>query len=114
MIVASMPKRGVQVEHDVTLANMEMGSVVIMGSIVEGPNRYVYTNSNGDDVTPTNPFESYPSNSGSNAGFLTGYVGTSTTNAQDPQLLDSWFSAATYIGAVPESDDWTEGWTKSL
>ena len=114
MIVANMPKRGVQIEHDVTLANMENGELILMGCIVEQPDRYVYSKSNGDDFSTTSPFEDDPSNASSDASFLNGYVGTSTANAQNPQLLDSWFSNGSYIGAVETGNDWTEGWTKAL
>jgi hypothetical protein len=43
---------------------------------------------------------------------LTGYVGTSTTNAADPTTLGSWFSPGTFVGAVESTNDWTAGWTK--
>jgi hypothetical protein len=114
MICSNMPKRGVQVEHDVTLTNLENGDIVIKGSIVDGANRYVYTNSDGTSFVPTSPFEDDASNTGSDASFLNGYIGTSTTSAQDPQILDSWFSAGSFIGAVEAGNDWTAGWTRAL
>jgi|GEM_PF-1659309 len=43
---------------------------------------------------------------------LNGYVGTDSTGAFDPTSLDSWFSAAGYIGAVESGNDWTAGWIK--
>jgi len=43
---------------------------------------------------------------------LSGFIGTSSTNALDPTTLGSWFTAGTFVGAVESSNDWTAGWTK--
>ena len=51
---------------------------------------------------------------GSSVGFLYGIFGTTTTGAGDPTTLDPWFLPANYIGAVPDGDDWTAGWTIHL
>jgi len=46
---------------------------------------------------------------------MTDYINTSDVNALsafDPTQLGSFFDAASYVGAVKDSDsDWTEGWT---
>ncbi|MBK6629237.1 MAG: hypothetical protein IPG35_16865 [Flavobacteriales bacterium] len=60
------------------------------------------------------PFASDATNSATDPGVLSGYVGTENANAVDPTTLDSWFSPATYKGAVPAGDEWTSGWTLPL
>ncbi len=43
--------------------------------------------------------------------FKNGYVGT-IDGGKDLSSEDSFFTSAKYKGAVPESNDWTAGWTK--
>jgi hypothetical protein len=53
-------------------------------------------------------------NSATDPGVLSGFVGTDGTNAIDPSTLDSWFEPASYKGAVQSGNDWTAGWTLAL
>lgn len=39
-----------------------------------------------------------------------GYKGVDHEGALDPTTIDSWFSEASYIGAVNPATDWTAGW----
>lgn len=44
---------------------------------------------------------------------LNGYIGSSSQNAQDPAVLDTWFASSKYVGAVEnEQNDWTKNWVK--
>jgi hypothetical protein len=118
-VVTGFPKRGAQVEHDVTLGNMDGGSLTMMNSIIDNVNPFVFTTSAGDDATGIANFEDVANGNtsatdGSLVGFLSGYVGTTATGAGDPTAWGSWFDAASYIGAVQSGSDWTAGWTKAL
>ena len=119
-IVTGFPKRGVQVEHNVTITNLENGDLTMNYSIVDNTNPFVYTSSIGTDTSSflTNTFDNASFNNqsatdGSLVGFLSGYVGTSTS-AFDPTSLGTWFEAGTFVGAVESSNDWTAGWTVGL
>lgn len=112
-IVTGFPKRGIQVEHDVTLTNMDNNELMVLSSIVDNVNPYVYTMSDGNAASPSNPFENDGSNAGTTA-TLNGYVGTEAANATDPTTMGTWFTPASFIGAVESSNDWTLGWTSGL
>ncbi|MFQ5334726.1 MAG: hypothetical protein ACE5DN_01495 [Flavobacteriales bacterium] len=112
-IVTGFPKRGIQVEHDVTLTNMDNNELIVKSVIVDNVNPFVYTTSNATPGSPVNPFENDPTNSTGTVS-LSGYIGTVTANATNPTTLGSWFSSGNYIGAVPSGNDWTSGWTKGL
>ncbi len=118
-LVTNFPKRGCQVEHDVTLTNMNGGSLTFTNSIIDNVSPFKFTSSDGNDSTLAVMFTDAANNNatatdGSLVGFLTGYVGTTATGAGDPTAWGSWFDAATYVGAVPAGSDWTAGWTKAL
>lgn len=118
-VITGFPKRGVQVEHNVTIANMNSQSLMMKNSVIDNTNPFVFTSSVGNDTTVTNMFNNVVNNNataidGSLVNFLSGFVGTQTTNAFDPTSLGSWFDAATYIGAVEAGNDWTVAWTKAL
>lgn len=118
-VVTGFPKRGIQVEHDATIDNMNNQSLVVKNSIVDNVNPFVFTSSAGNDTTVTNMlnqagYNNTTANDGSISTFLNGYIGSSSSNAFDPTTLGSWFDAATYIGAVESGNDWTSGWSKSL
>jgi len=115
VVVQNFPKRGIQVEHDVTLTNLEDGNLVVASTInanVASP--WKYTNSDKSDFIPTSPFESDPSNASTTSPLLNGYIGTAADNATDPTTLGSWFSPGNFIGAVEVNNDWTSGWTLDL
>lgn len=118
-IVTGFPKRGVQVEHDATISNMNGQTLVLESSMIDNTNPFVFTSSAGNDTTVTNMFDDALNNNataidGSLVTFLSNYIGTSTTNAFDPTSLGTWFESATYIGAVQTGSDWTSGWTRAL
>lgn len=124
-IVTGFPKRGVQVEHDQCILNVNDASLTFNTSIVDNVNSFVYSKSedeNGNEVDPsiqldaTKAFDVNGGNQsaedGSLVGFLNGFVGTSANGATDPSTIDSWFISANYIGAVPSTSNWTANWIK--
>ena len=119
VIVTGFPKRGCQVEHDVTITNMNDGDLTFQNSIIDNVSPFKFTSSAGNDTTVTNMFDQATNNNqvasdGSLVGFLNGFVGTSSTGAFNTSGLDSWFTSANFIGAVQSSSNWTSNWTKSL
>jgi hypothetical protein len=68
---------------------------------------------NGTNYNNAGTIETDPTNTTSGPA-LSGYVGTDATDAIDPTTLDSWFSSATFKGAVESGNDWTAGWTLGL
>lgn len=101
-IVTGFPKHGIRVSDSITLLHRDNGELLVKNSIVYG---------NDNNFKDCSIFENDATNSATNPGILSGYVGTTTTNAFDPTTLGSWFTAATFIGAVENSNDWTSGWT---
>ncbi len=119
VVITGFPKRGCQVEHDVTLSNMNGGSLTMKNSIVDNASPFVFTTSVGEDAIGIATFEDGGNNNssatdGSLVGFLSGYIGTTATGAGDPTAWGTWFDSATYIGAVSSGSDWTAGWTLGL
>lgn len=118
-VVTGFPKRGCQVEHDVTITNMNNGDLTFKNSIIDNANPFKFTNSAGNDATVTASFSDAANNNqtatdGSLVSFLNGYVGTSSSGGFNTSALGSWFTSVSYIGAVETSSDWTTGWTKGL
>lgn len=103
-IVTGFPKNGIRVSDSITNVNMLNNELILKSSIVYA---------NGTDWKDCGSFT--PANETSNTdvdpGVLTGYVGTTTTNAFDPTTLGTWFTPATFVGAVESTNDWTAGWT---
>lgn len=101
-IVTGFPNNGIRVSDSITTVNMTNNELVLKSSVVY---------SNGTDWKDCSVFQNDASNSNVNPGILTGYIGTTTSNAYNPTTLGTWFSPATYVGAVESSNDWTAGWT---
>jgi hypothetical protein len=101
-IVTGFPSSGVRVSDAQTTTNMTNGELALKNS-------NVFTN--GTNFRDCATFSGDMTNS-TTILTLTGYVGTSTTNAADPTTLGSWFSPGTFVGAVESTNDWTAGWTK--
>lgn len=119
VIVTGFPKRGCQVEHNVTITNMNNQTLNFKNSIIDNVSPFKFTASTANDTTVTNMFNQPAYNNqtatdGSLVSFLSGYVGTSSTGAFDPSTLGTWFSAGNFIGAVQSSNNWTTGWTRAL
>lgn len=123
VVVTGFPKRGCQVEHNVSIANMDAQSLNFKNSIIDNVSPFKFTASTGNDTIPAaNPthifsdaaYNNSTATDGSLVTFLSGYVGTTAAGAMDPTTLGSWFSAGTYIGAVSSSSNWTTGWVRAL
>ncbi|MCI5055703.1 MAG: hypothetical protein MRY83_06320, partial [Flavobacteriales bacterium] len=105
-IVANFPKNGIRVSDTQSENNMNDGSLVVTNSI---------SFNNGTDWKDCASFEpTSDTNNESVDPALNGYIGTVANKAKNPADLGSWFTGATYKGAVSASDDWTSGWTKGL
>jgi len=118
-VVTGFPKRGCQVEHNITISNMANAELNFKNSIIDNVSPFKFTSSAGNDTTVTNMFTMASYNNqtatdGSLVGFLNGYVGTSATGGFNTSSLGSWFTAVSYIGAVESSNDWTASWTKEM
>ena len=119
VIVTNFPIRGCQVMHDITLTNMDNNTLRFTNTIIDNVNPFTFTTSAGTTATGINTFadainENTIASDGSLIGFLSGYVGVSTSGAGDPTTWGAWFEPGSFIGAVPTEDDWTEGWTIDL
>lgn len=101
-IVTGFPKYGVRVSDSITKLHRDNGDLLVKNSIVYG---------NDNDFKDCSIFENDMTNSTVDPMILSGYIGTTTTNAMDPTTLGSWFTSASFIGAVETGNDWTAGWT---
>ncbi len=118
-LVTGFPKRGCQVEFNVTINNMNTGDLTYTNSITDNVSPFKFTSSAGNDTTVAVMFTDAANNNatatdGSLVGFLSGFVGTTATGAGNPTAWSSWFDSAPYVGAVQTGSDWTTGWTKGL
>jgi len=119
VLITGFPKRGCEVEHDITLGNMDAGSLTFKNAIIDNVNPFKFTTSAGVDASGIANFQEVGNNNstatdGSLTGFLSGYIGTTATGAANPTSLGAWFDNANYIGAVSTGADWTFGWVKAL
>ncbi len=108
----------VRVNNDQSLDNMEDGSLAIKNSLFNWATGKTWGYApNSGSYTGTKPFEDAAAkNTASDAsndapsGISDVYKGKlDEANAVDPKSLDSWFTAATYKGAVDPANDWTTG-----
>ena len=74
-------------------------------------NSAIFNNTTG--FNNAEAMENDPSNSIATIA-LSGYVGSDANGALDPSGLNSWFSSASFKGAVESGNDWTVGWTREL
>lgn len=107
---------GVEVEHDGTLNNMKDGSLTLRNSDLYGPKLWSYKGSDGSTYEGDKPFEAAASKITASAtvtpAYITNkYVGINATDAINPTTLGSFFSAASYKGAVQSSDNWVTNGT---
>lgn len=113
-IVTDFPKRGIQVQHDLTLKYFDDQQLIITSLVMDNNNPYIYTKSDNSPHTPKHPLENDPKNSVLSI-VLSGVFGTVSNGATNPLLLgDPWFEPGNYIGALDPLDNWTVGWTREL
>lgn len=119
MVIHGFQDEGCQVTRNLTIENMEAEELTLTHSIIDNANPLLFQDNDFNIVAPSFSFANAANNNtvasgGSSVGFLYGIFGTTTTGAGDPTTLDPWFLPANYIGAVPDGDDWTAGWTIHL
>ena len=105
LLIKGFPIGGVRVSDEVTLQQVDQGTLELKSALVDNVNPFRY------DQTVISPFEDDPTVS-HGAFSLNGVLGSINDNATPPTSLDPWFEAAPYLGAVPASDNWTAGWAK--
>jgi len=118
-VVHGFGDRGVHLSRDLTVTQMETEELKLTHCIIDNNNPLEYKGAGGVIVIPSFDFEDVSNNNavaedGSLVGFLSGIYGTTGVGATDPTSLDPWFLPAIYIGAIPDGDDWTAGWTIHL
>lgn len=69
-------------------------------------------------AAPFNPtsgsYDASNNNSVTPFAVTNSFVGTSTANSVDASTIDTFFEAVNYVGAVPDGNDWTLGWTLNI
>ncbi len=110
----------VRFSNDVTLDNVDNGSLTITNSIFNWASgkSWEYAPNEGSPAYDGNkPFDEAESNNtasnasnGAPAGITDRYKGKlEEDKAIDPKSIDSWFSEAKFKGAVDPANDWTSG-----
>ncbi|MBQ4819724.1 multidrug transporter [Aquimarina sp. MMG016] len=131
-IIKAFPGRGIEIDDDQTLVNLNNNEVIVRNSIIDNTNSFdldhggvatvdladfaIYNNFTLDGSG--NPFNNI--GTAIPSGFqINGFRGTYEYTAAidgvdnfDPSILGSFFDAANYVGALQESDTWTSGWTR--
>lgn len=102
-LVTAFPSNGIRAS-DSSATFLDNGELIV---------KYTTSFGNGSNWANSS-LEIDPTNSSTDPGVLSGYVGVDPTNAADPTSLDPWFSAAPYRGAVDATNDWTIGWARAL
>jgi len=131
-IIKAFPGKGIEVDDDQTLINLNNNEVIVRNSIIDNVNSFdldhgdVATIDLADFATFNNFTEDGSGNPFNTTGTaiptefeINGFRGTYeyTTAIDgvdnfDPSTLNSFFTAANYAGALQDSDTWTSGWTR--
>lgn len=130
-IIKAFPGKGIEVDDDQTLINLNNNEVIVRNSIIDNVNSFDLDHGGASiDLADFASFSNYTfdgsgepfNNTGTvvPAGFeITGFRGTYAYNAAidgvdnfDPATLDAFFESAPYVGALGENDTWTAGWTR--
>ncbi|MDH7446005.1 hypothetical protein [Aquimarina sp. 2201CG14-23] len=131
-IIKAFPGKGIEVDDDQTLVNLNNNEVIVRNSIIDNVNSFdldhggVATVDLADFATFNNftvdgsgaPFNTMgtaiPSGFVIN-GVRGSYEYTTAVDGVDnfdPSTLNSFFTAANYAGALQDSDTWTDGWAR--
>ncbi|WP_106793367.1 hypothetical protein [Aquimarina sp. Aq78] len=130
-IIKAFPGKGIEVDDDQTLINLNNNEVIVKNSIIDNAKSFDLDHGGATvdfaDFATFNNFtidgSGAPFNSAGTAiptGFeITGVRGTYAYTAAvdgvdnfDPSTLGAFFDAANYVGALQESDTWTSDWTR--
>ncbi len=108
-IAKGFSRRGVQVEHDETITQLNDGKITVEWSIIDNVNPFVYT---GTAVTATVDFANPSFNNSSAPVTLSQSVFGTFPSGFNPSTLDPFFSSAAFIGGVSADDNWMAGWVR--
>lgn len=137
-IIKAFPGKGIEIDDDQTLINLNNNEVIVRNSIIDNTNSFDLDHGTATvDLADFASFNNYTKD-GSRAPFnnpgtfipdvnpdeeelkLSGFRGSYqyTTAIDgidnfDPSTLGTFFDAANYAGALQESDTWTSDWTRS-
>lgn len=130
MIIKGFPGKGIEVDDDQTIANLNAGDIQVRNSVIDNINAFDLDHGTATvDLADFSLYSNY-SLDGSGAPFynsgtaiptsfnLDGIRSSFQDNAIDPSTLDSWFTSASFIGAVNTantvntSEDWTIDWVR--
>ena len=130
-IIKAFPGKGIEVDDDQTLVNLNNNEVIVRNSIIDNVNSFDLDHGGATvDLADFANFNNYTlDGSGdpfNNAGAgipadfeITGFRGTYeyTTAVDgvdnfDPATLGNFFDSAPYVGALQEGDTWTSDWTR--
>ncbi len=130
-IIKAFPGKGIEVDDDQTLTNLNNNEVIVRNSIIDNAKSFDLDHGGATvDLADFSTFNNFtvdgsgaPFNSAGTAvpaGFeITGFRGTYTYTTAvdgvdnfDPSTLGAFFDAANYAGALQESDNWTSDWTR--
>lgn len=136
-IIKAFPNIGIEVDDDQTLINLNNNEVIVKNSIIDNVTSFDLDHGSATaDLANFATFANFTldgsftlDESGdplNNAGTaipvdfeITGYRGTYqyTTAIDgvenfDPATLGTFFTAATYVGALQQGDTWTDGWAR--
>ncbi|WP_340199728.1 multidrug transporter [Ascidiimonas sp. W6] len=132
MIIQGFSEKGIEVDDDQTLVNLNNGEVQVFNTIINNENSFDLDHG-GSATVDLNDFSTYsnftldgsgdPFNTagtGIPSGFgLTGFRGTYQYTAAvdgvdnfDPSTLGAFFTSAPYAGALSSTDTWTNGWVR--
>ena len=132
MIVKGLTSKGIEVDDDQTMINLNNGEVEVFFSVIDHPDSFDLDHG-GTATVDLNVFNTYwnytldgtgtPFNSpgtGIPDSFsLSGFTGTYTytmaedgADSFDPATLGSFFTSAAYSGAYRTDDTWLDGWTR--
>ncbi|WP_025742366.1 hypothetical protein [Aquimarina pacifica] len=136
-IIKAFPGKGIEVDDDQTLTNLNNNEIIVMNSIIDNENSFDLDHGGATvDLADFSAFYNYtvdgsgdPFNTAATtipdvdpdteefviSGFTGTYQYTSAIDGFDnfdPSTLGSFFDAANYVGALGEDDNWTSDWTR--
>ncbi len=130
-IIKAFPGKGIEVDDDQTLTNLNNNEVIVRNSIIDNVNSFDLDHGGATvDLADFATFNNFtldgsgaPFNNAGTAiptGFeVTGFrgtyqytVATDGVDNFDPSTLNSFFDAANYVGALQNGDSWTSDWTR--
>lgn len=95
---------GVDIQHDITVANALSDKLVFANSDLFGPKPF---KSSLATLVQSAFFKTQVTVSDdAKPAYMNGYVGTSTAGAVNPSSLDAFFTGGNFKGAVETSNDW--------